>query len=663
MKIIKAESAGFCFGVERAVSLATEAAKSGDKIATLGELIHNQYVNDYLQSKGINIKNSIDDFTDETIIIRSHGVGKDIYEKINQKNLKLIDTTCTNVKSIQNTAKKYYSEGYSVIIVGDETHPEVIGVNGWCENNAFIINNISKAESIDSEKPVCVVAQTTIIKNTFDDICRVILKKYPEAIVFNTICSATSKRQLETENIAKTSDAMIIIGGKNSSNTRKLVEISMVHCNRVFHIESAAEINYEQLSECEILGITAGASTPTQIILEVISKMDDTMENFEKSLDDLRQIRVGDVITGEIISVNEDELYVNINYKSDGIIKKADFLMDLYSDLTTSAAIGDTVEAMVTEMNDGTGNVVLSKIKVDEITAFNEAEEKYKNGESLNGKITKIVKGGVLVDLGFTRAFMPGNQYALKYTEDLNVLLGKEVEGRIIEFDKDKNKIIFSRKILLQEEKNAQREERERKRNEAIETLEIDQIITAPVKNIADFGIFLDLDGVDGFIHVSDLSWKRISNPKSFCKTGDMIEAKIIELNKETFKIKLSIKALTKEPWLQFTETYKVGDTVNVTIKSLVKFGAFAEILPTVEGLIHISNISHDKVASAESVLSIGEELTAKIIEIDTEKHKIGLSIKDLSEAPKRKIESDKLYYKEESNVTMEDIFKNYLEK
>ena len=663
MKIIKADSAGFCFGVERAVSLAAEAAQTQGSISSLGELIHNRHVNDRLKASGISVRESIDDFSEGTVIIRSHGVGKEIYEKIRQKNLRLIDATCTYVRSIQNTAEKYYSEGYCVIIVGDETHPEVIGVNGRCENNAVIVQNTEQAEAVCTDKPVCAVAQTTIIKKLFDDICEIIRKKYPQAVIFNTICSATSKRQTEAENIAKLSDAMIVIGGRNSSNTRKLVEICMVHCNRVLHIESAAEINFEQLSECEIIGITAGASTPTQIILEVINTMENTMENFEKSLDDLKQIRVGDIITGEIISVNEDELYVNINYKSDGIIKKADFLMDLYSDLTATAAIGDKVEAMVMEMNDGTGNVVLSKIKVDEIAAFDEAEEMFRNGQPLKGKISKIVKGGVIVELGFTKAFMPGNQYALRYTEDLNALLGKEVEGRIIEFDKEKNKIIFSRKILLQEEKEAQREERENRRNEAIERIEIDQIISAPVKNIADFGVFLDLDGVDGFIHVSDLSWKRVSNPKNFCKTGDVIEAKIIELNKETFKIKLSIKALTKEPWQQFTETYKVGDTVPATIRSIVKFGAFAEILPSVEGLIHISNISHDKVASAESVLSTGEEVTVKIIDIDTEKRKIGLSIKDLTEAPKRKIESDKLYYKEDSSVTMEEVFKKYLEE
>ena len=359
--------------------------------------------------------------------------------------------------------------------------------------------------------------------------------------------------------------------------------------------------------------------------------------------------------------MNDNEVYLNIGYKSDGIIKKSDFLMDLYSELTSIAAVGDEVEAMVIDTNDGTGNVALSKLKVDEIAAQKIAEEKYNSAETIKGKIIKIVKGGVMVDLGFTKAFMPGNQYALKYIEDLNTLLGKEVEGRIIEYDASKNKIIFSRKILLQEKLNEKRAEQARIRDEAMQKLEVGMVVNAPVKNTTDFGVFLDLGGVDGFIHVSNLCWKRVANPKNFVKPGDEIEAKIIDINPETYKIKLSIKDMTEEPWEVFLKQYKVGDVIEGQVKGTVKYGAFVEIIPMVEGLVHISNVSHEKIDNIESALQLGQTVKCKIMDIDKTKRKVGLSIKDLTQAPRKKIESEKLYYKEDSKATLEEAFKKYL--
>ena len=664
MKIVKAKSAGFCFGVDNAVNTALKVAEENPdrNIATLGELIHNANVVTDLRSKGIEPIQSLDEMQSEGIlIIRSHGVGKSVYENLRQKEIEYVDATCPYVKSIQNKVEKYYKKGYTIIIVGDKHHPEVIGVNGWCEDCAEIVNTREEATKIVSEKPICIVAQTTIIKSLFEDICVKIQENNTDVLVFNTICSATELRQKEAAALAESADAMIVIGGYNSSNTKKLVEICKETCSRVFHVETEADVNTEQFSACETVGITAGASTPTHIILEVMKKMDISMENFEKSLDELKQLRIGDIVTGEIISVNPNEVVLNVGAKSDGIIKKSDYLLDLYNDLTNIAAIGDKIEAMVLDMNDGMGNIVLSKIKVDEIAAYQEAEKKFNDKETITGKISKIVKGGVIVDIGFTQAFMPANQYALRFTEDLNPLLGKEVTGRIIEFDRDKNRIIFSRKVILQEELNIKKTEEARIKNEAIAPLELDAVVSGPVKNITDFGVFVDLNGVDGFIHVSDLSWNRVANPKNFCKVGDVLEGKIIEIDKEKFKVKLSVKNMTKEPWALFIEQYKIGDITSVLIKSITKFGAFAEIVPSVEGLIHISNLSHDKVDKVESVVNVGDTVKAKITEIDKEKRKIGLSIKDTTEAPKKRIESDRLFYHEDSKSTMEDAFKKYL--
>lgn len=663
MIIRTAENAGFCFGVKLAVDSALSEAAShrGEPIYTLGELIHNSGVVSRLEAEGIRTAEDLSEIPDgSTVIIRSHGVGEAVYREIASRGLRLVDATCPNVKSIQNKVEKHHGLGYTIIIVGDRTHPEVIGINGWCEGSALIVASPEEAASLEVSSPVCVVAQTTFIGEKFDAVCDVIRAKVPDALVFNTICRATQLRQAETEALAKESDVMIVLGGKNSSNTAKLAEISAAHCPRVIHIESPDSLIEYSFCGQDRVGITAGASTPQEKIMEVVHIMENTMENFEKSLDDFKRLRVGDIVKGKVIAVNEESVYLDIAYKSDGIIKKADFVMDLYTDLPSTVAIGDEVEAMITDMNDGTGNVVLSKIKVDELEALNVTKEKFESKETIKGKIVKVVKGGLIVDTGFVKAFMPANQYALRYVEDINALLGKEVEGRIIEFDRDKNKIIFSRRVILQEELNARREEQARRKQAALDAIEEGMVIEAPVKNITNFGVFLDLNGVDGFIHISDLSWKRVAKTEDFCKPGDVLTAKIVEINQETGKVRLTVKGLTEEPWVAFMNKYKVGDTIEGTVKSITKFGAFVEIIPMVEGLVHISNLSYDKVESVESVVKVGETVKAKIIEINTEKRKVGLSIKELTEAPRKKIAKNRLYYKEDSTTTLEDAFKKY---
>ncbi|MBO4359865.1 MAG: bifunctional 4-hydroxy-3-methylbut-2-enyl diphosphate reductase/30S ribosomal protein S1 [Eubacteriaceae bacterium] len=664
MIIRTAENAGFCFGVRRAVESALSEASSrrGEPIYTLGELIHNSGVVSQLRQEGVMTAGDLSEIPDgATVIIRSHGVGEDVYDEIRARGLRLVDATCPNVKSIQNKVEKHHGLGYTIIIVGDRTHPEVIGINGWCENSALIVSDPEQASALELGGPVCVVAQTTSIKEKFDAVCRVIRKKAPDAVVFNTICRATQLRQAETEALSKESDVMIVLGGANSSNTAKLAEISAAHCPRVIHIESPDSLSGYSFCGDERVGITAGASTPQEKIMEVVHIMENTMENWDQSLDDFKRLRVGDIVKGTVVAVNEESVYLDIeDYKSDGIIKKSDFVMDLYTDLPSTVAIGDEVEAMITDMNDGTGNVVLSKIKVDELAALNVTKEKFEAKETVKGKIVKVVKGGMIVDTGFVKAFMPANQYALRYVEDINALLGKEVEGRIIEFDRDKNKIIFSRRVILQEELNAKREEQARRKQAALDAIEEGMVIEAPVKNITNFGVFLDLNGVDGFIHISDLSWKRVAKTEDFCKPGDVLQAKIVEIDQEKGKVRCTVKGLTEEPWVVFTKTYKVGDTIEGTVKSITKFGAFVEIIPMVEGLVHISNLSYDKVESVESVVSVGETVKAKIIEINTEKRKVGLSIKELTEAPKKKIAKNRLYYKEDSTTTLEDAFKKY---
>ncbi|MCQ4794391.1 bifunctional 4-hydroxy-3-methylbut-2-enyl diphosphate reductase/30S ribosomal protein S1 [Anaerofustis stercorihominis] len=663
MNIRKAKSAGYCFGVNKAVNTAYEASEnSNEKVYTLGPLIHNVHVTNELKKKGVSIIDDLDDIDEGTVIIRSHGVGKEIYEKIKKKNLKLIDATCPYVKSIQNKVEKYHNKGYTIIIVGDSDHPEVKGVNGWCENKAKVIFTKEEAQNFKTDENVCVVAQTTIIEALFDDITNIIKDNCANVVIFNTICNATSVRQEEASLIASEVEAMVVVGDTHSSNTKKLVEISKSKCDNVFFVETASDLD-DAIKKYNNIGLTAGASTPTQLIEEVINTMDNNMvDSFEKNIEEsIKEIREGDIVEGEIVMVDHNEVTMNIGYKSDGIVKKADFLYDLMEDLTSKAAKGDKVKVMVMKMNDGTGNVSLSKIKVDELGALDEAKEKFDSKETVKAKITKVVKGGLIVDLGFIKAFMPASYYDVRFIKDFDSLLGKEIECRIVEFDKQKNKIIVSRKILLEEAYKERKAKEKELKEAAIAALEIGKEVEAPIKNITNFGMFIDLNGVDGFIHISDIAWKRVGNINDLYKVGDNVKAIVTELDKDNYKVKLSVKDLTKEPWQEFIENYSVGQTVKATIKNTTNFGAFAEIIPDVEGLIHISQLSHDRVNNVEDAVKTGDEVNVKIIDINKDKRKVSLSIKETMDPPKRKIERNKLYHKEDSNVTLGDIFGDLL--
>ncbi|WP_290770567.1 bifunctional 4-hydroxy-3-methylbut-2-enyl diphosphate reductase/30S ribosomal protein S1 [Anaerofustis sp.] len=662
MNIIKAKSAGYCFGVNNAVNMAYEASQNKKKVYTLGPLIHNAFVTNELKEKGVDIIDDLDKIDEGTVIIRSHGVGKYIYDKIKAKNLKLIDATCPYVKSIQNKVEKYHNKGYTIIIVGDKSHPEVIGVNGWCENEAHVIFSKEEAELFNTDNNVCIVAQTTIIESLFNDIVNIIEENCANVVVFNTICNATSVRQEEASLIASEVEAMVVVGDTHSSNTKKLVEISKSKCKNVFFVENASDLD-DAIKEYKNIGLTAGASTPTQLIEEVMNTMDNNMvDSFEKNIaESMKEFREGDIIEGEIVAVDHNEVTMNIGYKSDGIVKKADYLYDLMEDLTTKAAKGDKVKVMVMKMNDGTGNVSLSKIKVDELSALDEAKEKFDSKETVNAKITKVVKGGLIVDLGFVKAFMPASYYDVRFIKDFDSLLGKEVECRIVEFDKNKNKIIVSRKVLLEEAYKERKAKEKELKDAAISALEIGKVVEAPIKNITNFGMFIDLNGVDGFIHISDIAWKRVNNINDLYKVEDTVKAVVTELDKDNYKVKLSLKDLTKEPWQEFIENYSVGQTVPAKIKNTTNFGAFAEIIPDVEGLIHISQLSHDRVNKVEDAVKTGDEVTVKIIEINKDKRKVSLSIKETMDPPKRKIERNKLYHKEDSNVTLGDIFGDLL--
>lgn len=377
-------------------------------------------------------------------------------------------------------------------------------------------------------------------------------------------------------------------------------------------------------------------------------------EQYEETL---KQFKVGDIVEGEIISVSSDAVVMNIGGKSDGIIKKDEFLLDLYEDLLRHAAVGDKHDVMILATNDGAGNYVLSRIKVQEKVAKEELQKKFEKDEVLSGKIIKAIKGGLMVDLGNFIAFMPASCYDIKFVKDLDSLVGSEVEGRIVEYNEAANKIIFSRKALLMEEYEKQMAEKRAAMEEAIKDLEVGQTVEGKVKNMTDYSVFVDLNGVDGFIHVSDLAWSSVKKPSDRLKIGQEVKAQIIELDKEECRVKLSIKALSPEPWEVFKKQYGEGDKANVEITSLMKYGAFAKVIEDVEGLIHISQFAHHKVDKPESVLKVGDKVDVLITKIDNENKKISLSIKELLPIPKKRIEKDKQVYADNEVVTLGDLF------
>ncbi|MDD3306191.1 MAG: bifunctional 4-hydroxy-3-methylbut-2-enyl diphosphate reductase/30S ribosomal protein S1 [Acetobacterium sp.] len=677
MEIIISEKAGYCFGIENAMKMVrnTIAADHG-KIYTLGPISHNPQETRRLADQGVTIieDNDVKNLESGCIILRSHGVGKKTIEAINQKGLPIINATCPFVRAIQKKVERYDAAGYQIVIVGNKEHPEVIGANGWCRNKALIINDINQLENIESYDRICIVAQTTIIKSRFNEICDMIRSRVNEVVIFNTICRATAERQAAAAKTAKEVEYMIVIGGYHSSNTQKLVDICKSHCEKTCHIETIRDLDLTEVRKYQKIGITAGASTPDWIVKEVLEGMEeqnkiaeenvvvevateeqptvvveDVVETIEKDeYDDanfdfaaeieesLKTIRRGAEIEGEVIHIAEDEVILNIGYKADGIVKKSDFTWRSDEVLSELVQLGDKVWCIVTDLNEGSGNVKLSKIKYDNRLVQKQLSDAFDNKTILEGTIKDISGNGLIVDIGFTDIYMPASQYHVRYVKDLNTLIGEKVKGIIIDYNPKRRRAILSQKIILEKDMKERREQVKEMKEKRFDELNVDDIVKGVVKTITNFGIFVDLDGIDGFVHRSDLTWEKINEPKDIVEKGQEIEAKVIAKNDEDKKIKLSVKALMGRPWDDFIAKYNVDDEVEVTITNILDFGAFAEVIPGVEGLIHVSEISYNRVESVASVLNTGDVLTVKIIGINPEKEKISLSKKATEEAPAR---------------------------
>lgn len=636
MEVILSEKAGFCFGVKRAVDEAVNIKKKFDKrIYTLGPLIHNKDVVNYLEENDIypiDIEEVSNLNSGDVVIIRSHGVTPEVFNILNAKGIEIVNATCPYVSNIQQKVKKYYDMGYSIVIVGDKDHPEVVGINGWCDNMAIIAKTGSELKGLP--RRVCVVSQTTEKQENWESVLSYIVKKCKEIVAFNTICNATEVRQKEAEELSKKVDIMIVLGGYDSSNTTKLYEICKANCANTIHVENVAQIpeHYILDKNIEKVGITAGASTPDWIIKEVINKMSmDKSVEFNEQLAFMEQnelvISVGKVVKGSIISLNEREAYVDLGSKTEGYLPKEEVTKDDDVKLTDIFKVGDEVYAKIIKRKNEDGYVVLSRTEIEREQGNKEVKSAFDSGSPVKVAVTEAVTGGVIGLYKGIRVFVPASHIELFHIDNLQQYVGKELEVKIIEYKSERRgtKIVGSRRELLKVEVAENQAK-------AWEALEVGQKAIGEVKRLTDFGAFVDVNGVDGLLHVSELSWGRINKPSEVLKVGDKIEVYVLSVDKENKKLSLSVKKLIENPWTNVEIKYPAGSIVLGKVVRFAAFGAFVELEPGVDALVHISQISHKRINKPEDVLAVGQSVKAKIVEVNKEAKKIGLSIKEVEE-------------------------------
>ena len=660
MQIITAKSAGFCFGVKRSVDMAEKLLEDGDA-CSLGELIHNDDVVNRLESKGLRLIHAPDELPrGSKVMIRSHGVARSVIAELEDKEAQIIDATCPKVKRIHEIVNSAAEAGRTVIIIGMRGHPEVEAVRGWCAEH-YVCENLAELEALfvncDSfnEKNVTMVIQTTQTKNNYENCANFLKKRCTNAEIFDTICGATSMRQEEAAKLSAECDAMVVIGGKHSANSVHLAEICGQYCDNVQFIENADTLCTEKLRGADVVGITAGASTPSWIIKEVSNKMSEEMKidataqekemTFDEMLEEsIKTIYNGDKVTGCVVAITGTEISVDIGTKYSGFIPTAEFTDDGIK-VEDAVKVGDMIEAIVVRVNDVEGTVMLSKKRLDAAKSWAAVEEAVEGGAILEGTVTEENKGGVVVSVGGVRVFVPASQSGLPKDAEMSQLLKQKVRVKITEFNRGRKRVVGSIRAVAQKER--------RERAEAVwNNIEVGKKYNGVVKSMTGYGAFVDIGGIDGMIHVSELSWNRIKNPAEVLSVGDEVEVYVISFDREKRKISLGYKDPNENPWLKFTSKYEVGSTAEVKIVKLMTFGAFAEVLPGVDGLIHISQIANRRIGKPDEVLSVGDVVEAKITAIDNENQKISLSIRALIEpAPAETIEAEEAKPEEDALV------------
>ena len=676
MKICVAEYGGFCFGVKRAVDtvLACAEEQKPGRVFTWGPIIHNEQVLSMLRERGVEpTEDASRADAGDRVIIRSHGTVPKVFDELAARGCIVVDATCPYVSRIHRIVREAHEEGRDVFIVGTRDHPEVVGINGWAGGNAVILGDAKEAEALGHYARGCVVAQTTTTLERWQSTLSSLKGHVDDLSVRCSICNTTEKRQSEALDLAEKCDAVVVIGGRSSANTQHLYEVCRTVLNRCYKIETSDQVTRQMLEGVNTIGVIAGASTPECIIEEVITSMselenttrqeelssenaqqvaaeptveaenkvaetaeipnveeapaaaeaDETSEasfaeEFEKTL---VRIRNGQIIKGVVVHVNENEVCVNIGYKSDGFVSRSEFSADGSVNPADVLKVGDEIEVEVVKVNDGEGNVVLSKKNVDAKKNWRNIIDAYEEGRLITATVKEVVKGGLVADADGIRAFIPASHLAMRYVENMESYVGQELELKIIELDRAKRRVVASRKEVL-------KAEAEEAKKHVWEQLEVGMRIKGTVQRLTNFGAFVDIGGVDGLIHINDLSWGRVKHPSDVVKPGDEVEVVVLSLDREKERISLGYKQTQAHPWETAVEKYPAGAVVEGRVVRIVTFGAFVELEPGLDGLVHISNIANRRLEKVEDALKVGDVVNVKVLEVNPENKRISLSIK-----------------------------------
>ena len=650
MEITIAEHAGFCYGVKRAVQLAESLAETKPRVTTLGPLIHNPQVVERLRSRGVRSVGAVEEAEAEAgaLVIRAHGVPPEVADRAREKGLEVFDATCPYVRKSQLWAKRLTEDGYQVIVVGEPDHAEIIGVLGWTGGKGKVVETPGDIAALPDMDKAAVIPQTTLKRADLDRVVEALRPKAKELRVVDTICSATADRQDAARRLASQVDIMLVVGGHESSNTRRLAQVSEETGVETHFIETADEIKLQWFRGKTKVGITAGASTPDWIIKEVVDRVSDeeneltqepeaaaTEENADQHVDEhaeehtdeqdfaraLAVIKQGDVVTGKVVQVGPDFAMVDVGYKSEGYIPLNDLSHRPLQSADQAVKVGDEIKVFVVNVEGHEGGLKLSKRKADEVQAWEKVKESFEKGETLDAEVVEVVKGGLVLDIGL-RGFMPASQVERGYASDLGKHLGQKLRAKVIEIDRSKNRVILSRKTVLEEER--------RQAKDYIWTeLAEGQIREGTVKSLTDFGAFVDLGGVDGLIHVSELSWGRVKHPSEVLKEGDKVKVMVLRLDREKGKVSLGLRQTLPDPWAVAAEKYPEGSTVTGTVVRLTTFGAFVELEPGIDGLIHISQLADRRVAKPDEVVNPGQKVRVKVLQVKPGEKRISLSLRE----------------------------------
>ena len=630
MEIILAKTAGFCFGVNRAVELTRRLLDEGKKVATLGPLIHNPQVVQEMAAKGAVIADRVADVpAGYEVVIRSHGVPQTVYEEIAARGLVCHDATCPFVAKIHRIAEQAEAAGAVLLVAGDAAHPEVQGIVGHTKGEVFVFGDLPTLQAWEGPKiagsPVYAVAQTTFQVRKWLECSEFLKKAYTNARIFDTICSATWARQQEAEDLSQRCDFMVVIGGHHSSNTQKLLAVAEKHTKAVA-VETASELRPEWFAHVRTAGVTAGASTPSSIIEEVLNSMSEEINDsmsFEEMLNasEEKRVHAGSIVKGIVTSISANEIQVDIGAKQTGFVKLSELTDDSSAKVEDLVKVGDELDLIVEKVMDQDGVIQLSRKKLASRKGMEEIAKAAETGEVVEGDVTEYNKGGVVVTVKSVKVFVPRSQATMRRDEDYTKLVGQHVQLVVTECSG--RKIVGSINKVTAEANKAKREE-------FWANVEIGKKYTGVVKSLTSYGAFVDIGGVDGLCHISELSWNRIKHPSEVVSVGDTIEVYVKDIDTESHKVSLGYKKAEDNPWELLKTQYPTGSVFEAPVVSITKFGAFVRILPGMDGLVHISEISNERVEKVSDVLKVGDMVKVKLLDVDFDKKRISLSMKAL---------------------------------